>query len=76
MKHHISIGSERFSQPIFVPFVSFVVFVALFATPASAQPQGPLSVPPPGKAATEQIPMLKDVGIDQHLDAKLPLDLT
>ena len=36
---------------------------------------GPLSVPPPGKAATEQIPMLKDVGIDQKLERQIPLDL-
>ena len=39
-----------------------------------AQPSRPLSVPPPGKAATEQIPMLKEVGIDQKLDAQVPLD--
>jgi len=45
------------------------------ATTAWAQPGGPLSVPPPGKAAMELIPKLKDVGIDQHLDAQLPLDL-
>jgi len=45
------------------------------ATTAWAQPGGPLSVPPPGKAATEAIPMLKEVGIDQHLDAQIPLDL-
>jgi len=32
-------------------------------------------MPPPGKAATEQIPQLKEVGIDQHLDAQIPLDL-
>ena len=59
-------------------FVCFVIFVAILLTcrSAYAQPQGPLSVPPPGKAATEQIPMLKDVGIDQHLDTKIPLDLT
>jgi protein SCO1/2 len=31
-------------------------------------------VPPPGKAALEAIPMLKDVGIDQKLDSQLPLD--
>ena len=32
-------------------------------------------MPPPGKAAAEQIPMLKEVGIDQKLDAQVPLDL-
>jgi protein SCO1/2 len=41
---------------------------------ALAQPSGPLSVPPPGKAALEAVPMLKDVGIDQKLDSQLPLD--
>jgi protein SCO1/2 len=43
---------------------------------ASAQPSTPLSVPPPGKAALEAVPMLKEVGIDQRLDAQVPLDLT
>jgi protein SCO1/2 len=73
MKHHISIGRARFPLRI---FVCFVLFVALSASRAYAQPQGPLSVPPPGKAATEQIPMLKDVGIDQKLNAQIPLGLT
>ena len=45
------------------------------ALPAAAQPQAPRSVPPPGKAATEQIPILREVGIDQKLGAELPLDL-
>ena len=34
----------------------------------------PLSVPPPGKAATEQIPMLKEVSIEQKPGSQLPLD--
>ena len=42
-------------------------------TVLSAQSR-PLSVPPPGKAATEQIPMLKEVRIEQKPDAQLPLD--
>ena len=33
-----------------------------------------MSVPPPGKAASEQIPMLREVGVDQKLDGPLPLD--
>jgi protein SCO1/2 len=33
-------------------------------------------VPPPGIAAGEQIPLLRDVGIDQMLDGPLPLGLT
>jgi protein SCO1/2 len=42
--------------------------------PASAQTTAPLSVPPPGLAATAQIPMLRDVRIDQKLDSPVPLD--
>ncbi len=30
---------------------------------------------PPGRAAAEQIPALREVGIDQKLDAKIPLDV-
>lgn len=41
---------------------------------ASAQPTGPLMVPPPGKAATERIPLLKEVDIVQKLGQKIPLD--
>jgi protein SCO1/2 len=29
---------------------------------------------PPGKAAADRIPILKDVGVDRHLDGQLPLD--
>ena len=45
------------------------------AVTAAAQPSGPLAVPPPGKAAAEQIPILREVGIDQKLNGALPLDL-
>src|SRR5690606_37512351 len=42
---------------------------------AAAQPSRPVSVPVPGSAATEPIPMLKEVGIDQSkLDSQVPLD--
>ena len=47
----------------------------LLATPALAQPLRPKSVPPPGKAATEQIPILREVGIDQKLGDRVPFDL-
>jgi protein SCO1/2 len=40
--------------------------------PVRAQQSGP-SVP--GKAAGEPIPVLKEIGIDQKLDAQVPLDL-
>jgi protein SCO1/2 len=42
---------------------------------AYAQPSGPLAVPPPGKIATERVPLLKDVDIIQKLGDKIPLDL-
>ncbi|HEX7778749.1 MAG TPA: SCO family protein [Vicinamibacterales bacterium] len=59
--------TERLSIGLFL--------VALVAAPALAQPSGPKSVPPPGKAATEQIPILREVGIDQKLGDQVPLDL-
>jgi protein SCO1/2 len=42
---------------------------------AGAQPSGPLSIPPPGAVASQQVPALREVGVDQKLDAPLPLDL-
>ena len=45
----------------------------LVAASAEAQPRGPMSVPP-GKAASEQIPALREVGIDQKLDGAIPLE--
>jgi protein SCO1/2 len=45
------------------------------AGPAAAQPSAPKYVPPPGDAASKQIPMLREVGIDQKLDQLVPLDL-
>jgi protein SCO1/2 len=41
----------------------------------SAQPSRPMSVPAPGSPATEQIPMLRDGGVDQaKLNSQVPLD--
>jgi protein SCO1/2 len=41
----------------------------------SAQPTQPMSVPAPGSPATQQIPMLRDAGIDQtRLNSQVPLD--
>jgi protein SCO1/2 len=34
-----------------------------------------MSVPPPGPAAAVQVPMLREVGIDQKLNQQIPLDL-
>lgn len=40
-----------------------------------AQPSRPMSVPAPGSPATEQIPMLRDGGVDQaKLNSQVPLD--
>jgi protein SCO1/2 len=58
--------------------VSTLVTAALIGVApgsASAQPSGPMSVPPPGIAASEQIPILREVGIDQKLNDQVPLDL-
>ena len=54
--------------------VCLAVLVGALTAPAWAQQTGPLSVPPPRKAATKQIPILKDVGIDQKLNGPIPLD--
>jgi protein SCO1/2 len=51
------------------------VAIAMTATGVSAQFSAPLSVPPPGKAASERIPILKDAGVDQKHDAQIPLDV-
>lgn len=48
---------------------------ALAGTRADAQPSGPLMVPPPGRAASERIPLLKEVDIIQKLGDTIPLDL-
>jgi protein SCO1/2 len=50
------------------------VLAAVLASPSAAQPSRPLSVPPPGPAALEQIPILKDAGLEQRLDEQVPLD--
>ena len=46
----------------------------LTAVSVSAQFSSPLDVPPPGKAATDRLPILKNVGLDQKLDGQIPLD--
>ena len=56
-----------------LPFVTFVCFVCfVFPGTAVAQFTAPLSVPPPGKAASERIPILNDVRIDQKLNGQVP----
>jgi len=49
--------------------------VVMTAATASAQFTAPLSVPPPGPAASERIPILENVRIDQKLDSQVPLDV-
>lgn len=55
--------------------ISIAIVLSVCAGAAFAQPSSPKYVPPPGKAASEQIPMLKEVGIDQKLEQQIPLDL-
>jgi protein SCO1/2 len=50
------------------------VAVILMTAGVSAQLSKPRSVPP-GKPATEAVPALKEVGIDQKINGQLPLDL-
>jgi protein SCO1 len=56
--------------------ISVLLTLVCFPGRAAAQPSTPKYVPPPGKVASEQIPMLKDVGIDQKLNEQIPLDLS
>ena len=51
------------------------VLLAMMVTPAWAQPTAPLSAPPPEGPATAQIPMLRNVGLDQKIDSRVPADL-
>ena len=55
--------------------VVLLSILSVFSTVTWAQPRGPMSVPPAGLAASEQIPILREVGIDQKLDEQVPLDL-
>jgi protein SCO1/2 len=48
---------------------------AALAPPAFAQYAGPISVPPPGSAATDRIAILKNVGLDQKPGSQVPLSL-
>jgi protein SCO1/2 len=66
-------GRERMLRALRV-FVCLAPF-ALGSGIAFAQPGAPLSVPPPGKAASERLPILKQAGLDQKIDAAVPLDI-
>jgi protein SCO1/2 len=54
--------------------IATAALLAVFAASSAAQPSAPLSVPPPGPAALEQVPILKDAGLDQKLNNQVPLD--
>lgn len=62
-------------RPSIVLPVLLTLVSGLGVARASAQPTGPLMVPPPGKAATERVPLLKDVDIIQKPGAMVPMDL-
>ena len=63
----------RFQVPLLV--AAALSLGSPFAAEVSAQPSKPIYAPPPGKAATEQLPILKEVGVDQKPNAQIPLDL-
>ena len=69
---HKKLSNDRkgFSFPSLIFFVCFVSFVVQGT--ASAQFTAPLSVPPPGPAASQRIPILNDVSIDQKLNSHVP----
>ena len=50
------------------------VLVAAAPVAALAQPSAPLSVPPPGPAALEAVPILRDAGLEQKHNNQVPLD--
>ena len=68
-----STQTKRLQRLTLAAIVVVCAFVGV--APAAAQLSRPLAVPAPGKAANEQIPALREVGIDQKLDAQLPLDI-
>ena len=59
-----------------LPLATVMAALFLFAQSASAQSFGnPVSIPPPGQPASERPAILKDVSIDQKLDALVPSDI-
>ncbi len=72
--HACGVRPRSTSMPSMPSMVVSVLF-SMVSTVALAQPTGPMSVPPPGIVASDQIPILREVGIDQKLDQAIPLDL-
>jgi len=55
--------------------VASLALAGMVVVSVEAQPTRPMSVPAPGSPATEQIPMLRDGGVDQtKLNSQVPLD--
>jgi protein SCO1/2 len=76
----INAGVRRAGRSLSIAALPHCLIASLLmlvtAASASAQPSRPLMVPPPGRAATDRVPILREVGIDQKLDQQVPLDLT
>jgi protein SCO1/2 len=53
---------------------ALALLVSVGAASAAAQFSQPLSTPAPGAVATDEIPMLRDAGVDQKPDSQIPLD--
>lgn len=62
-------------MPALRTLTATVVALLGVASLALAQPSGPMSVPPPGVVASGQIPLLREVGIDQKLNSPIPTNL-
>lgn len=69
----MSVRLLRFVLPRLLA-MTVVMVGGLDGARAWAQPTGPLMVPPPGRAAAERIPLLKEVDLVQRLGNKIPLD--
>ncbi len=70
-----TIGTGRRSAAVVTRLCLVAVCVLLSASAGLAQLSRPRSVPPPGLAATAQIPILREVGVDQRLGEPVPLDI-
>src|SRR4051812_45629141 len=73
---HVISGTRRHSGRALSCCAVAGALMLVCAATAFAQPSPPVMVPPPGKAATDRVPILREVGIDQKLDQQIPLGLT
>lgn len=79
---HTKATKDRFVRNTFCVFRGFVCFVSFvvlgIATPASAQMNGAPTAGyklEPGASSTGVPKALRDIGFDQHIDQRLPLDV-